>query len=81
MSNNQYWFFFFLNPDLDFIGGLVVRNLHAGVRDTGSRPGLGIKILHAGWAAVKPEGQLNPCAATTAPVHPRIWALQQEKSP
>ena len=61
MSNNKYWFFYFFKPWFgDFIGGLVVKNLHAGVRDRGSHPGLGIKILHAGWAATKPEGQLSP---------------------
>ena len=46
------------DPDGDFPGGSVVKNLPSNAGDAGSIPGKGTRIPHA-------EGQLNSCATTT----------------
>ena len=49
----------------------MVKNLPSNAGDAGSIPGRGTKIPHA-------TGQLNPCAATTEPVHSGARAPQLE---
>ena len=49
----------------DFPGGPVVKNPPSNVGDTGSIPGQGTKIPHAG-------GQLSPCTTTTEPVSHKL---------